>query len=330
MKFDIRKHYKGNLPWLADRTIFVTLAGSRAYGINTPESDWDYRGIAVSPKNYILGTYQKFEQAEFKGIDPKSGAEYEATIFDLRKFIQLAAEANPNICELLYMPEEYWETATPLYRKLHDNRHLFLSKKAKFSFSGYAVSQLKRAKTHRHYLLEPMKKEPKREDYGLSPSKADISKDQQGAYDELLAKGIIKETDFSENFLLTLQREKAYFQARREWEQYQNWLNTRNPKRKILEDKCHYDPKNAAHLVRLLKMAEEILSTGEVIVKRPDAEELKEIRNGAWSYDKIIAWSEEKEERMEELYNSCTILPHKPDYQKIDALCVELIEESIR
>lgn len=37
------------------RIIFVGLAGSRAYGLNRLDSDYDYRGVLIAPKRYYLG-----------------------------------------------------------------------------------------------------------------------------------------------------------------------------------------------------------------------------------------------------------------------------------
>jgi hypothetical protein len=56
---------------------------------------------------------------------------------------------------------------TPYWQKVVDNANLFVSKKCKFTFSGYAISQLNRIKTHRQYLLDPPKSKPERKDFGL-------------------------------------------------------------------------------------------------------------------------------------------------------------------
>ena len=35
-----------------------------------------------------------------------------------------------------------------------------------------------------------------------------------------------------------------------------------------------------------------------------------------------------RDEKLEGIYKTSTIIPHKPDYNKIDALCIELVEKS--
>ena len=56
-----------NLNWLKDNTIFLTIHGSQAYGLNGPNSDLDIKGICIPPKSVANNLFQKFEQA----IDPK-------------------------------------------------------------------------------------------------------------------------------------------------------------------------------------------------------------------------------------------------------------------
>ncbi|BAU05502.1 hypothetical protein FIS3754_13990 [Fischerella sp. NIES-3754] len=45
--------------------ILIGLAGSHGYGLNRPESDYDYRGVFIASKRYYLG----FDQIEQKDSD---------------------------------------------------------------------------------------------------------------------------------------------------------------------------------------------------------------------------------------------------------------------
>jgi len=60
-------------------------------------------------------------------------------------------------------------------------------------------------------------------------------------------------------------------------------------KRKKLVEQFGYDVKNAAHLIRLLRMGTEFLRTGKMLVLRPDAEELKQIKQGQWSLETVVS-----------------------------------------
>jgi len=133
----------------------------------------------------------------------------------------------------------------------------------------------------------------------------------------------------SDNFIEIVKLERAYSTLRNDWDSYNLWKKNRNPKRAAIEEKYGYDCKHAYHLVRLIRMCEEILTTGKVIVKRPDREELLDIRNGRWTYDQLIEFADGKEKYLNEIYNNCNILPRIPDKEKLDKLCISLVQKSI-
>lgn len=77
-----------------------------------------------------------------------------------------------------------------------------------------------------------------------------------------------------------------------------------------------------------MRMGKEILESGQVIVKRPDAAELVSIRNGAWTYDQVVAYAENMEEKMKSLYETSP-LPKEANRVFLDKLCQDVIEEYI-
>ncbi len=341
-------------------TIFLMTAGSRAYGTNTPESDYDYRGVCIPlNRDYYFG-FKKFEQYEDK--------ENEIVIYDLRKTLQLISECNPNMVDLLYADRSTVNKITPFWERVQANRELFLSKKARFTYTGYAYAQLKRIKTHRNYLLNPPKKKPERKDYGLPENEKLVPQDQIGAFQNVLAflmkdsvqfmhlsdeakkeldavdfvglvqaKGQLDDvmakvqaiTGATDSWMSALQQEHSYLAALREFQSYQNWQKQRNAKRAELEAKYGYDTKHAMHLVRLMRMGKEILSEGKVRVMRPDREELLAIRRGAWSYEQIVEYAEKMQTEIAGLYETST-LQREPNRKGIEELCVSLIEEYLK
>ena len=96
------------------------------------------------------------------------------------------------------------------------------------------------------------------------------------------------------------------------WEQYWKWKKNRNAARSELEEEHGYDTKHAMHLVRLLRMGVESLRDGVILVKRPDAEELLDIRNGALTYEELITYSESLEADIQQLRET-TSLPKAPN-----------------
>ena len=159
-------------------TIFKTLTGSHVYGTALPDSDQDYRGVAVPPKQYFFGYNHHFNQYE-------TSAPEDIVIYDLRKFLKLAADNNPNVLELLFIPQKFWVKSTPEWRRIYMYRDLFLSTKVYHTYRGYAHSQLKRVQSHRAWLLKGEVAEPRREDFGLEPV-SKISNEVLGASQELV------------------------------------------------------------------------------------------------------------------------------------------------
>lgn len=353
---------KSNLRWLSGRVIYLTLHGSHAYGTNTLESDEDFKGVAIPPREYFLGFVKHFDQAEFRAPNP------DMVIFDLRKFMGLAADCNPNVIEVLWTDPSDHMVLTKLGEKLLEGRDKFLSRKAKHTFSGYALSQLKRIQGHYRWLKTPPTAPPTRKEFDL-PERTVIPADQLEAAQAAIKKqldrwsfkdlenvdeptriGIINSmsdalaemnigTDeqfraagrilgFSENFLELLDRERHYNGRMTEWKQYQDWKKNRNPARAAIEEKWGYDCKHAYHLIRLLRMCREILTEGKVVVKRPDREELLAIRNGAWKYEELVEWAQKQDTELVEVMKTSK-LPHAPDREALDKLCIELVELSL-
>jgi hypothetical protein len=357
-------NYHGNLKkWLPERTIYLTRHGSHAYGTNLPTSDLDIRGVTIAPIHYYLGISETFEQALQSKPD-------DFTVFDIRKFVKLAADANPNALEILFTDPEDHLLVTPASEKLFAARQHFLSKKAKHTFSGYARAQMKRIQGHYRWLKDPPKAPPTRADFGL-PERTVIPADQLAAAQAAIQKQIdqwawhemegvdpairqalqdefarrlaeitlwgedevgdktwraaSRAVGYDANFIELLDMERRYTTKLREWQNYQKWLRERNPARAELEAKYGMDTKHASHLVRITRMCRELLTEGVVRVRRPDAAELLAIRNGAWTYEELLEYSERQDAELNELVKTST-LPKQPNRKALDQLCIDLIQ----
>lgn len=97
-------------------------------------------------------------------------------------------------------------------------------------------------------------------------------------------------------------------------------------KRKEIVKKYGYDTKNASHLIRLLRMAMEFLSTGELNVWRKDAPQLLEIKRGEWKLEKVKSEADRLFKLSEEAFLRSK-LPSKPDYEKAEKLLIGILSE---
>ena len=362
-----------DLKYVVSHTIFETIIGSTAYGTCIEGvSDIDKAGVMIPGKEYFYGL-DKFEQFQgFPGEDH--------TVYDFRKAITLIHDNNPNLVDLLCAPEHCVLKTSPYWQKIMDNKDLFISKRCRYTFSGYAYAQLARISVHRKYLLNPPKAKPERKDFGLlnesvfptsqikavvhscleyiiKEEKESFIKELDALYGDYvipLFARFVKEDERSiameqlqigikaqartllslgtkyikDEYLDQAGKEVKFYEATKDWKQYQEWKKHRNKKRAELEVKYGYDPKHSMHLIRLLRMGEEILRTGEVNVDRRgiDADELKEIRFGSWTFEQVEKYAHEMDAVLGNLYKIST-LRKSPDRNKINELCIEISDE---
>ena len=122
----------------------------------------------------------------------------------------------------------------------------------------------------------------------------------------------------------TLDAERKYRAAMKHWESYQTWKSERNPARAELERRHGYDTKHAMHLIRLMRMGLEVLRTGDLIVRRPDGEELNAIRDGALSFEDLLLAAAALKEQMADAAEQSD-LPADVDRDRVDGLAFELM-----
>ena len=85
-----------------------------------------------------------------------------------------------------------------------------------------------------------------------------------------------------------------------------------------------YDTKNAAHLIRLLRMSIEFLNEGQLHVKREDAAELLSIKKGKWKLKQVKEEAIRLFKRAEDTYDRSD-LPIMPKRENINVLCMVIL-----
>jgi len=326
---------------MKDNMIVKHYAGSIAYGTNLPSSDVDFRGLFCGDPVNVRTPF--FPVRECDDQD-----EEDTKLYELAHFMKLCLDCNPNIIETLWVDESDVVFKTDAYDYLRSVRSELLSSKVAFTFSGYAIAQLKRIKGHNKWITNPQPEEvPKQmnfvslvQNFGMGKTlKFDPNEWNKGhrfipfggnlygiytagKYELFSDTGSLNtnfegdRNEFGNPILLVRFNKDEYLLAKEKHEQYWSWKKNRNVVRGEFEEKFGYDTKHAMHLVRLLRMAREILTTGEVLVKRPDAEELLGIRNGDWTYEEILAYSENMDKEIREVHYKNTPLPKKPNIKR--------------
>lgn len=325
------------------------LAGSHAYGTNIETSDVDYRGIFVAPPICIRTPFFTIKEQE-------DVTEEDTKYHELNHFMKLAVECNPNVIELLWTNTNDVIFSTPAYEHLRSYAPQLLCSKIAYTTSGYALAQLKRLKGHYKWINNPMPEEQPRQcdfvslvhnftdekifkmdislyskdhrlvpysgnTYGIYPIQGyelyDIIGNLNDVYDG--DSHTLGEPKFIVKF-----NKSEYEAIKDKWHNYWTWKKNRNPIRAKLEEEHQIDTKHAMHLVRLLRMGEEALETGVINVKRPDAAELLDIRAGAWKYEDLVAYAEEKDRYIRDVLYKKTSLPRSPDLKLAAKLVMEV------
>ena len=316
---------------LGSRIILLTVGGSHAYGTNNVGSDLDIRGCTLNSKMQIL-TNENFEQF--------TNEETDTTIYAFNKLISLLCNVNPNTIEMLGNKPEHYFYLSPIGKELLNNSKLFLSKKAIYSFGGYANQQLRRLENKSNRLVGQAQNEQHilktienasytfKNNYFTTPEDAlqlYIDKSQQAGYD-------------SEIFMdVTL----CHYPLRDwagMWNEMQNIVSSYNKIGKRNEKAIQHDKlgKHMMHLIRLYMMCLDILEKEQIITYRAEEHDLlMDIRNGKYlnSNKQPIAEFYEMvndyEQRLEYAKLN-TALPDNPNYKRINEFVATVNERVVR
>ena len=318
-------------PHLGKNIILLGVGGSHSYGTNVEGSDVDIRGIALNTKEEILGS-SNFEQVVNEATD--------TTIYSIRKIVSLLSSVNPNTIELLGLKPEHYLYLSPIGQELLDNKKLFLSKRAKYSFGGYAFAQLRRLDNKAARTIE----QAEREQHILNsiitatyawPEKYGCFKAGEGI--RLYLDNSVRDDMDKEIFMDITLSGYPLRDYKAMWADMKNIVSD--------YDKIGHRNQNAIergklgkhmmHLVRLYLMCLDILEKEEINTYREnDIPFLLDIRNGKFLnsdsqplpefYDLV----NEYEKRLEYAAEN-TSLPEKPNYETINEFLMSVNERVV-
>ena len=316
---------------LGNHIILLTLGGSHAYGTNVESSDLDLRGCALNTKMQIL-TNENFERFDNKKTD--------TIIYSFNKLISLLIDINPNTVEMLGCRPEHYLYIHPIGKELLDNAHMFLSKKAVYSFGGYADQQLRRLDNKAVRLVSQSQREqhvlnsiknayvtfPERYfDFSEDNIRLYIDKSEQEEYDT----EIFMDVNFHH---YPLRDYKSMWSEMNNIVKDYSKIGKRN-KHAIEHEKLG---KHMMHLVRLYYMCFDILENEKIVTYRENEHDLlMDIRNGKYLDDnrqpipEFFEMVDELEKRLE-YDKKNTSLPEKPNYKEINEFVASVNERVVK
>ncbi|HWE43496.1 MAG TPA: hypothetical protein VG432_13380, partial [Gemmatimonadaceae bacterium] len=207
---------------------------------------------------------------------------------------------------LLWLRDDEYIHRHPDFALLHSRRSIFSSQAAAQAFAGYAADQLKR--------MEAFDLDRMAEYEALTQAIG-----ARGPVREVLDADTAKLEYIGLRWGVELDTLKRFRKLH-----HGHFAGYMGEKRKAMVRKYQYDVKNAAHLIRLLRMGSEFIETGNLQVYRTtDADELKRIKRGEWTLEQV------KEEAARlfagvEVSRGRSPLPEGPDTVAANALLIEL------
>jgi len=325
--------------------IYGCIVGSQAYGTNVEGSDVDKKWVYV----------QSAESFFVNGYKPQIEISKDEVAYELSRFLELAEKANPTILELLFSPKECVIYKHLVFEPVLRTRKSFLTKQCKYSFAGYAISQIEKAKGldkkinwesekvtrktvldfcyfvtdyieryEAKYISKPLK-----EAFTLSQIRlmglAAIphTKDLYNVFHDAKYpfKGIVQDEENSNDISLSSIPHDAYCvgmlyfnkdgytQHCKAYSEYQMWLANRNTQR-YMDIQNHgqkIDGKNMLHCLRLIETAKDIAEFGELIVRRENAEYLKDVRLGKYDLETLLETAKGKIAELDTLFDNSSL-----------------------
>lgn len=136
--------------------------GSTAYGLNTPESDVDFRGVFVNTDPAKILGLEKHEHVQKQETDDE-------VYYEVRKFFELLRNGNTGALEILFSNETPLETTNEFETLVRPNKLKFVDTDKMFRcLLGYMQGERRLANGERTGVLGG-KRKTQLEKYGFSP-----------------------------------------------------------------------------------------------------------------------------------------------------------------
>lgn len=135
-----------------DAILLHVVSGSHAYGLQTASSDRDERGVFSLPFAAYATLTPPVEHLQDERGD--------VAFTGLRKFLALAAAANPTALELLFAPDDTVLAKAACAAPLLAARQQFVTRRCYDSHVGYARAQIRRARGVNKWINNPWPEAP--------------------------------------------------------------------------------------------------------------------------------------------------------------------------
>ena len=283
-----------------EKPILRVCGGSRMYGTARSDesgniiSDYDIRDVVIPPYQFLT-----IIRPDFKPRYGNIGEDH--VIYSLNFFVQKLLASNISFLELLFAPKEMVLIQTPIGDEILKLRDKLISKQIYNSMRGFAYSEYRKAKAEKLTFEKQTPTESQawdtfREVFG--PKWGDKRKE---ITDE------IKALAYSCHEEIIVPSFDGISKKRREE-----------------FEKFGYCSSSACHSLRLLREITELLKESHITFPRPDAAQLRDVKQGRSTLKEFCDLYEEAKLQAEQAYKESK-LPEKPQSEPI----LQWLEEKV-
>ena len=333
------------------------ISGSKAYNLDTASSDTDIKGVFYLPKDIYFG---------LEYIPQISNDTNDIVFYELGRYVELLLKNNPNILELLATPSHCILYKNPILDVLRPEMVLSkLCKETFANYAISQIKKARGLKKKINNPMDEKRKTildfcfviqdngsipvtKWLDTNGFDQEKCGLTKipNTKGMYalyydqNNLFSyKGIISDELSNDVSLSSIPKGEnpqshlfcnleSYSVYCKEYREYWDWINKRNDTRyqNNLAHGKNYDSKNMMHTIRLLQMANEIISEQKINVWRSNRDELLSIKSGVMEFQAIMDLGESLINEINQNLSHCS-LPDTPDHILVERLLVEIRSE---
>jgi hypothetical protein len=223
-------------------------------------------------------------------------------VYSLKRFIELVLGGDPQLSELLFVPDALVVKITPVGRAVMSLKDAFISNKIYSRVMGYGNSEWRKA-------------------MGVQLVIEDRSKEEDDIIAWIRDKKKKWDKERMDTFVGWLNEDKAT-----------SLVSTKKDlgeKRKKEFLRFGFGVSSAAHSIRLVDEITELMTTGKITFPRPNADMLRGIRQGKYTKEQVVEIHNEFVARAETT-RELSILPDKPNGKHIWTVYQDLVKDFVK
>lgn len=306
--------------------------GSSLYGTSTPASDSDFKGVFIPSRRDIL--LQQAPRARSKSTRPaealkNSAGDTDTEDYSLHYFVKLLLEGQTTALDMLFAPPSAWMNRSQSWRDIVERPSIFLSRGCT-AFVGYCMTQASK--------------------YGIRGSRVAAVRETIVTLEELAPETkLVEHIDWFRISAQGKEHVAVLLLPERKDGPLVPYLEVCNRKfaftlkvgyvksclQKILgeygaralaaEKNEGIDWKALSHAVRVIEEAKELLRMHTISFPLRDAERIRDIKIGKYTYQEVAPWIEQGLLDVERARDEST-LPDEPDREAAEDLVARIYE----